>query len=129
MPNKIIFIEDDPMIIDIFADAFKQANLDVEIISSGQESIKRIKQIHENPKDKPEMFICDLILPDINGIEILKEAKGDSVTKDIPFFVLSNYSDPELQKDGEVKPDKFILKTSITPTQLVELVKKELKAT
>jgi CheY-like chemotaxis protein len=127
MSNKIIFIEDDLMIIDIFTDAFKQANLDLEIISSGQESIKRIKQIQENPKDKPELIICDLILPDINGMEILKEAKGNDVTKDIPFFVLSNYSDPELQKDGGVKPDKFILKTSITPTQLVELVKKELK--
>jgi CheY-like chemotaxis protein len=127
MSKKIIFVEDDLMVTDIFTSVFKQSELDVQVITSGHDAIKKIKQIQEDPNEKPGLFLVDLILPDINGIEVLKEAKGNDITKDIPFFILSNYSDPELQKEGTLKPDKFILKISTTPMQLVELIKDELK--
>lgn len=125
--KKIFLIEDDPDIIDVYTTAFKNAYINVETISWGREAIKRIKNIKEGKEKKPDLVIIDLILPDINGIEVLKEIKGDGKTKDIPVFVLSNYTSAELQKKSDISPEKFILKTSITPTQLVGLVEKQIK--
>ncbi len=125
--EKIFLIEDDPAIIDVYTTAFKNAYINVEVISWGREALKRIKDIREDKEEKPNLVIIDLILPDINGMELLKEIKGDSKTKDIPVFVLSNYTNAELHKTNNINPEKFVLKTSITPTQLAELVKKQIK--
>lgn len=127
MRKKIFLIEDDPAIIDVYTTALKNAKINVEVITWGREAIKRIKNIRENKEEKPGLVIIDLILPDINGIDILKEVKGNSETKDIPVFVLSNYTSAEVLEMNDIKPDKFILKTSINLTQLVELVKTQLK--
>lgn len=126
MDKKIVFVEDDSFIIDIYKTAFKEAGLDVEVISWGGEVIKRIKKMQDENAEKPGLFIIDLILPDINGIEVLKEIKNNKAVKDIPVFVLSNYSSPDLQKPDGPKPDKFILKTDITPTKLIKIIKEEL---
>jgi len=124
--KKIFLIEDDPNMVEIYSEAFKAASIDFEVIRLGREAIKKIKTIAENNKDKPNIILVDLILPDINGIEILKEIKNNENTKDIRVFILSNYSDPDFLKTEKVKAEKFILKADIKPTQLAELIKKEL---
>lgn len=126
--NKIIYlIEDDANIIDVYKRAFETAGIDFEAISLGREAIKKIKAVAESGNGKPSIVLLDLILPDINGIEILKEIKNNENTKDIRVFILSNYSDPDFLKSEKVKAEKFILKASITPTQLADLIKKELE--
>jgi CheY-like chemotaxis protein len=126
--EKIIFlIEDNPDIIDVYKMAMKSADINMEVFSWGGQAIERIKQIQNGKKEKPRIVLLDLILPDINGIEILKEIKGSEKTKDIIVFVLSNYTNEGFLPENGIKPDKFILKTGITPTELVKLVKEYLK--
>ena len=126
MPNKIkkiILVEDDPAIIDIYSTFIKKANFDVRVISSGQEVINMIKNIEEGTEPKPDIILLDLILPDINGIEVFKEIKKNKKTKDIKIFILTNQQDVQPQQLGDEKPDKFIIKANISPTQLLELIK------
>lgn len=127
--KNIILIEDDENIIEVYKAAFKAGNgINLEVIKWGREAVEKIKEIREKNLEKPSLVIIDLILPDINGAEILKEIKGNPATKDILVFVLSNFTNPDiLKEDSEIKPDKFILKTSITPTELVKLIKEEIK--
>jgi CheY-like chemotaxis protein len=124
--KKVILVEDNPAIIEIYTTAFKIAHINAEFITLGREAIERVKKIREGKEEKPGLVFIDLILSDINGIEILKEIKGNSKTKDITSFILSNYSPPDFQKTEQIKPDRFILKTSVTPTQLVKIVKEQL---
>lgn len=124
--KKVLLVEDDSAIIDIYQMMIKKAGFDVEVISSGQEVIKRIKDLKANEQSKPDIVLLDLILPDINGAEVLKEIKNNNVAKDIKVFILTNQEEG-LQKLGDVKPDKFIIKANITPTQLIELIKEQLK--
>jgi len=74
------------------------------------------------------LILLDLILPDINGLEVLREVKSETETKDILVFVLTNYTDPrlieELTKEGI---DKFLVKTDYTPSQLTNIIKGALK--
>ena len=126
--KKIFIIEDDSAIVDIYKVIFKKANFDVETMSSGQEAIDMIKKIIETGKEsKPDIVLLDLILPDMNGIEILKLIKNNDVTKDIKVFIMTNQEKTQLEQLNEIKPDKIIIKANTTPTQLLEIIQEELK--
>ncbi len=124
--KKVLLVEDDSAIIDIYQTMIKKANFDVEVISLGQEVIKKMKELKGSDQPKPDIILLDLILPDINGIEVLKEIKSNSFTKDIIVFILTNQEESQ-QRLGDTKPDKFIIKANITPTQLIGLIKEQLK--
>ncbi|MBI1866248.1 MAG: response regulator [Candidatus Staskawiczbacteria bacterium] len=121
--KKIILVEDDPAIVDIYETLMKKANFDVKVFGSGQEVMSMIKNIEDDTESKPDIVLLDLILPDISGIEIFKQIKENEKTKDIKVFILTNQQDVQMQQLGNAKPDKFIIKANISPTQLLELIK------
>jgi len=125
--KRVILVEDDPAIIDVYSTAFKNADINLEVISSGERAIRRVKESNESEEGKPDLVLLDLILPDINGIEVLKAIKTDDKTKDVPVFILSNQTSLDLEKAGDIKPDKFIIKANITPTQLVKMLEEQLQ--
>lgn len=124
---KILLVEDDSAIVDVYKTAFDAAGIGVEVMVWGKQAIERVGDIQQGKAEKPNLVLLDLILPDINGIEILEKIKTNETTKDIIVFVLSNYMNEKLGRDEGSKPDKFILKTSITPTELVKLIIKTCK--
>jgi len=124
--KKIILVEDDPAIIDIYETLMKRAHFDVRVISLGQEVISMIKNIADGTEPKPDLILLDLILPDISGIEVFKEIKKNEKTKDIKIFIITNQQDIQSGQLGSAKPDKFIIKANISPTQLLELIKEYL---
>ncbi|MBI3337084.1 MAG: response regulator [Candidatus Staskawiczbacteria bacterium] len=124
--KKIILVEDDPAIVDIYETLMKKANFDVKVFGSGQEVMSMIKNIEDDTESKPDIVLLDLILPDISGIEIFKQIKENEKTKDIKVFILTNQQDVQMQQLGNAKPDKFIIKANISPTQLLELIKEYL---
>ncbi len=125
--NKIFLIEDEFDVMYVYKTALKAADIDVEAITSGKEAMEKIKEIQEDKREKPFLVLLDLILPDINGLEILYAIRKNNATKDIIVFILSNYTSDALRNISYIKPDKFLLKADITPTQLVELVKQQIK--
>lgn len=127
MNKKVYLIEDDSAIIDIYEMMMKKAHFDVEVMSLGQEVVKKLKNVASGQEPKPDIILLDLILPDMNGMDILREIRGNDVTKDIKVFILSNQDKLDAPDLETIKPDKFIIKAHITPTQLVETIKKELK--
>jgi len=128
MAQQILLVEDEPQLIDIYTSVFKKGGFKVEVLKYGSEVKEWLKAIREGQKAKPDLLLLDLILPDMNGIEILEEIKRYPQTRDIPCFVSTNYSDSKLEKKClELKAEMFILKTSYTPRELAELVEKRLK--
>ncbi len=129
MPNRdILLIEDDPCILDIYNTVLKKAGFSVRIAESGEEARKRFEEIKKGESKKSDLVLLDLVLPDINGIEILKKVRKEKGISDIPFFILTNYTDPGLEKEGkELKVVKYLLKTDLTPSQLIDSIEKWLK--
>lgn len=129
MKPKILLIEDDPATIDIYEEIFRKAGFVIEVLTWGKEGLEALEKIKSGEREKPDLVLLDLILPDINGIEILRKAKSDEDLKDIPFFVLTNYTDPRLEKEiRRLGIEKYIIKTSCTPSQLAKVIKDWLKA-
>ena len=127
--KTILLIEDDLPIIDIYRTALeKTGGFKVEAITLGSEAIKMIRGINENKIKKPDLILLDIILPDMNGLQVLEEIRKQKATRDLPVFILTNYGDKELKKVGiALKAERYITKTDCPPTKLVELVKKRLK--
>lgn len=119
-----MLVEDDAAIVDIYQTMMKKDNFEVEVFSTGEEAIKAVKAMAAGEKDKPDIILLDLILPDINGTEVFREVKKDPATKDIKVFIMTNQQDSESQWPDEVKPDKFFIKANTTPTQLLEVIEK-----
>ena len=97
-------------------------------MSSGQEAMDRIKAFVEDESQvKPDVVLLDLILPDMNGIEVLKAIRNTSATKDIIVFILTNQEKTQLTELSEARPDKIIIKANTSPTQLLEIIEKQLQ--
>lgn len=128
MKKYILIVEDDLPTIDVYKTLFGKSGFKIEILSYKEAVMDKLKML-ENPKSKkPDLVLLDIILPDINGIEVLTEIRKRARIKDLPVFILTNYTDKEMEKMGlKLSSEKFLLKTDYTPTKLLELIKKRLK--
>lgn len=120
----ILFVEDDLATVDVYKTALEKAGFDVSPILLGEEAVRRIQEAEKGETQKPDLILLDLILPDINGIEVLEEIRKQEKTKDIPVFILTNYTDSKLEQKGlKLKAERYLLKTDYTPSQLVKIIK------
>lgn len=129
MKKKILLIEDDIATIEVYRTGLENAGFDVDPITTGAEAIRRLRELDSHPEDKPDLVLLDMILPDILGIEILKKIRGFKNIKDLNVLILSNYTDKQLKTKGLLlKTERYLLKTDYRPSDLVKVVKEELKA-
>ena len=124
--NNVFLIEDELEIMAIYTTALKAAHINVEGITTGREAMEKIKEMQAGKREKQALVLLDLVLPDINGLEILYALRKNEATKDIAIFILSNYTSDALHNISYIKPDKFLVKANISPMQLVELVKEQI---
>lgn len=126
--NKVLLIEDDAQIIDVYQITFKTAGFDMETISWGNKAIEEVKKMQDEKRELPDIVLIDLMLPDINGIKILEFIRANEKTKELPVFILTNYTDQEMEKLGlDLKSEKHILKAAVTPREVADMVKERLK--
>lgn len=116
---KILCIEDDNFIADMYAHALKKAGHDIEIIANGAEALQSAKQTVY------DIILLDLMLPDTSGVEILEALRGENadglpLTK---IIVTTNFDEPaEDRARLEKMADGYIIKADVVPSQLVEIV-------
>ncbi len=120
--NKILFIEDDADQIMIYKNKFSLEGL--ELISV--EDNKNI--IETADKEKPSLILLDLLLGNEDGLDILKKLKEEAATKNIPVITFTNFDTPETRnKSVQLGAIDYIVKAQITPSQMVEKVKRILE--
>jgi DNA-binding response OmpR family regulator len=125
---KIFIVEDENELIEIYRAIFKKEEFEVEEARFGEEAKKEIDKWISGEKAKPDVVLLDLILPDMNGVVLLKKMRENEKTKDIPVFVLTNYSSKEIERIVEQYGVKdYIVKTDILPSNLLQKVKEVLK--
>lgn len=125
--KKILFIEDDPSTLEVYKIALEEAGFKVEPADSGEEALEKLKEISNGKMDKPDLILLDYILPEIDGLAVLKEINKNPKTKDIKVLITTNYSVEALKEKGKfVKGEKFIIKADYPPRKMVKLIKKEI---
>lgn len=118
MAKNILLIEDDPFIADIYLTKLKESGFKVRIAKDGKTALQKIGE------EKPDLLLLDIVLPNINGWEILKTIKGDKNLKDIKVIILSNLEQkPEVEKGMKLGADKYLIKAHYTPSEVVSKIK------
>ena len=106
--KKVMWIEDDPILNDIMNRWLRQYDLDLTSADNGLEGLELIK------RKKPDILLLDIMLPDINGFEILEQMKKDPELKDIPVILFSNLSHQEdVDKGYALGASRFIVKSTV----------------
>jgi len=119
---KILLIEDEEAIINMYKLRFEKANFAIEVANNGAWGLKLARQ-------KPfDIIIMDMVMPAVNGYNAIKQLKRDKKTKNIPIIVLSNSAqENEIDKAKKLGAECYLLKSQITPSKLVKETKKILK--
>lgn len=116
--SKILLVEDESIIIDMYKIKFRLAGLNLLVSPSAAEAVKTAEE------KKPDLILIDLQLENhANGFDVLRTLKSKPESKNIPMYILSNKraqgNREEALKLGAVD---FLSKTEITPEQLVRIV-------
>lgn len=121
---KILLVEDDPFIAEIYEKKLKDAGFEVVNVKSGREVLRRVLET------KFDIILLDLVLPEMSGMEVLLELRNKpEYDKNLIIVVFSNLSSPEEQETAEkAGANGFISKTAFTPSQVVEEVRRYLTA-
>jgi len=83
---KILIIEDDPLVARMYSKVLGFEGLEVEIAENGLEGLKKARA------NKPNLILCDVMMPKMNGMEVLDELKANPNLKDVPVIMLTNLS-------------------------------------
>lgn len=117
--NKVLLIEDDETLLEMYKMKFQAEGLEVIVSSNGAEAFSVAKI------EKPAIILLDIILPGMDGFAILENIKKDSVTKNIPVILLSNLGqDSDIEKGKKLGASDYLVKANFTPTQVLEKIKK-----
>lgn len=116
--TKVLLIEDDPMIYRLYQKLFNLEGFEIELAENGQEGLKKLESFH------PDILLMDIMMPTMNGIEMLTQVKANPDTKDIPVVVLTNIADMNITQMALSKGAVLcIIKSQTEPTEVINSVK------
>jgi DNA-binding response OmpR family regulator len=119
---KILIIEDDLFLLGMYATKFELEGLTVFTADTGE------KGLTISSKEKPDVILLDIILPGIDGFEVLKALKSDKNTKNIPVILLTNLSQKnEVERGLSLGAVDYLIKAHFMPSEVVDKIKKIIK--
>ena len=122
MAKKILIIEDDEFLRQLITKKISSEGFTVFSAIDGPDGIEKAKTL------LPDLILLDLLLPTIDGFEVLEKIKADKITTAIPVVILSNLGQQEeISKGLKLGAIDFLVKAQLTPEEIVEKVKTLLK--
>jgi CheY-like chemotaxis protein len=115
---KVLIVEDDPLISRMYLKVFTFEGFDIQMAGNGREGLDKLKEFH------PDMLLIDVMMPIMNGVELLASVKADPATRDIPVIMLTNLADARTA-DATIKQGalRYIVKSDYNPMDVAALVK------
>lgn len=125
MPNiqmadkiKILIVDDDVFLLDMYSLKFKEAGFQIEVAENGEDAIKKTKEVN------PSAILLDIVMPKLDGLETLRQIKKDKIAEGAKIVLLTNLGQKEdIEKGLKLGADDYIVKAHFTPTEVLNKVK------
>lgn len=116
--KTVLIIDDDKFLLDMYIVKFKEKGFNVQAALGSIEAL----EIIQNGLN-PVAILFDLVMPAMDGFELLQKIKADKLAPDAKYIILSNLGqDADREKGKELGADGYIVKASVTPSEVVEYV-------
>ena len=124
MNKKILLVEDEASIADVFKDQLTFGGFDVEIATGGVQALEMLKA------NKYDVMLLDLVMPEVDGLAVLQTMKEKSEEyPKVPTIVLTNVTSDDVKKEVEAyNLQGYVLKLNIKPQMLIDAVNKAMTA-
>lgn len=115
--EKILFIEDDAFLAQIYTKAIVDASYDVILAGSGEEGLKLAE------REQPVMILLDILLPHMDGFEVLEKLKAHPTLSTVPVLVITNMGNREdVERANSMGADGYLIKAHTLPKDVVRKI-------
>lgn len=120
-PAKILIVEDDRYISKMYQLKLSLDGFDVQVADNGRVGIEKVKEF------RPDIILTDILMPEMDGFDVIKAVKGDSEFAGVPILIMSNLGQEDhIQKGLELGAIGYIVKSQVTPSKVVDKIKETL---
>ena len=120
--KRILIIEDDPIITSIYRHKYEEAGYEAASAADGETGLQKVKDF------KPDLVHLDLMLPKMNGVEVIREIRAQPEFRTMPIIVFSSsYLTDMIGEAMEAGANRCISKAKSTPKLLLDIVSELLK--
>ena len=113
---KIMIVDDDHFLLDIYSLKFKTRELDVLTVDGSSEALEKLRG-----GEKPDIILLDIIMPTMDGLELLKIMRDEKLAPEAAIIMLTNQPD-ETEKAKSLGADGYIIKATTIPSEVVDQV-------
>lgn len=114
--HKILIIDDDEFLLDMYATKFKEEGFEVEVARGGKEALDKIKE-----GANPEIVLLDVVMPGMDGFELLEIIRKEKLIPASKIIILSNLGQKEhLDRGMSLGAADYIVKAYFTPSEVVK---------
>lgn len=115
----VLVVEDDKLLSDLLARKFTAEKFKILYAQNGERALEILKGTI-----KPDLILLDILLPGIDGFEVLRQAKANQATADIPVIILSNLGqESDIEMGKKLGAVEFLVKVSLTLDEIVAKVR------
>jgi CheY-like chemotaxis protein len=121
--KKILLVDDDGFLLDMYAFKFSQHNFDVFTATNGKQALEKIKE-----GLSPEIMMIDIIMPELNGFETLEKIQEENLLPNTIKIILSNKNQTaDIERGNALGVSGYIIKANTVPSEVVSQVNKILE--
>ncbi|MEO7836162.1 MAG: response regulator, partial [Acidimicrobiales bacterium] len=116
MASRVLVVDDDPVIQNLLRVNFEMEGYEVIVASDGVEGLERART------ENPDIVVCDIMMPRMDGLAVVRHLKADPATRSIPILLLSAKAQaPDVQAGEESGADAYVTKP-FDPLSLLDSV-------
>lgn len=119
--QRLLLVEDDSFLAGMYVTKLTMEGFEAELAIDGKAGLEKAK------KTKPDLILLDVLLPKMNGFDVLRELKNDPTTKNIPVILLTNLGQKsDVVRGLDLGAVDYLIKAHFMPSEVVEKIKEVL---
>ena len=118
LKKKVLLVDDDSFLLNMYSLKFEKNNYEIVPSLSSQDALNKLKEGF-----KPDILILDVIMPGMDGIDLLSAIRNQHLADQAKCLILSNQGEPvDIERAKKIGIDGYIVKATSIPSEVVKAV-------